>query len=300
VTLRATNTSGSQDQVWGITVGGTPRTLVPIGSTWRYFKGQSHPGLDWADLGYDDSAWLSGPSGFGFGDNDDATELLDMEGSYTTVFTRYSFDLFETQSVTRLALRYDYDDGFAAYINGSLVFSQNAPNPVIYTSIATASHEATHVFETQEITDPAILSLLQEGSNVLGVVGMNRSLVSSDMSLRIELDVTGGTDVPVDVGDPLGAGFAPGEVFPNPFVSAARVRFDLGSAGPARVEIFDVRGRLLRRLAARHLLPGRHVLEWNGQDAQGRDVVPGIYFYRLSTPDGDRRGKIVRGAVPSR
>jgi hypothetical protein len=300
VTLRASNAAGSQDQAWGIDVGGTPRTLVPIGATWRYFKGLADPGTDWVKIAYDDASWLTGPSGFGFGDNDDATVLDDMEGSYTTVYTRRTFTLFETQSVTRLSLRYDYDDGFAAYLNGSLVFSQQAPTPLVYTSIATSSHEATHVFETQPITDPGLLGLLQEGVNVLAVVGLNRSLGSSDLTLRIELEVTGGADAPVDVGESL-AGLGPmGRAFPNPFVTSTSVRFAVASAGAARFEIFDVRGRRLQVLEASRLLPGSHVFEWNGRDAQGRAVVPGIYFYRLHTPDGERRGKIVRSFLGSR
>ena len=94
--------------------------------------------------------------------------------------------------------------------------------------------------------------------------------------------------------------FASACTLANPFVTATTLRFALRSAGAVRLEVFDVRGRRTQMLQIPRLLPGNHVLEWNGRDAQGRGVVPGIYFCRLCTPDGERRGKIVRSRAGSR
>ncbi|MBK7999111.1 MAG: hypothetical protein IPK15_10465 [Verrucomicrobia bacterium] len=63
--------------------------------TWSYRKGLSEPQADWrtiADTGLD-TTWLTGPGGFGFSDNDDATELDDMLNGYTTVYIRKSFEI---------------------------------------------------------------------------------------------------------------------------------------------------------------------------------------------------------------
>ncbi len=292
VTLRATNAMGFVEQAWSITAGGTARKIVPIGAIWRYFKGTTNPGSTWANLGFIDSAWLTGASGFGFGDLDDATILADMQGIYSTVYTRHTFTLHEVQSVTRIAVLYDYDDGFAVYLNGTRIFDQRAPVTITNTSVSTSSHEATHVFVRQEITTPSILALLQEGPNVLAAVGLNTALTSNDLTLRIEFEVTGGADFPVDVATAdIGHGDT---VFPNPFVRETQFRFALQNAGDARLEVFDVRGRRIRTVLAARLAAGRHVVAWDGRDAHGDGVAPGFYFYRLVTPGQVQRGKLVR------
>lgn len=298
VTLRATNSAGFAEQSWSITATGTARKVIPIGAIWRYFKGTTNPGSTWANLNFNDASWLQGPSGFGFGDGDDATVLSDMQGLYTTVYTRYKFTVYEVQSVTRLAVLYDYDDGFAVYLNGTRIFDQRAPATITNTSIATSSHEATHVFERQEITTPATLALLQEGQNVLAVVGLNASLTSNDLTLRIELELVGGADSPVDA--------TPSEfatrvwVFPNPFQHGTGFHFAMAQTGTAQLELFDVRGRRLRTFVAPGLAPGAHAIEWDGRDGEGRGIGPGVYFYRLATPAGERRGKLVKSSLAPR
>jgi len=294
VTLRATNSFGFEDQSWSIVVTGTPRTLIPIGATWRYFKGTSDPGATWTNIGYNDSGWLQGPSGFGFGDNDDATVLSDMINNYTTVYTRYKFNLYAKQSVTQISVLYDYDDGFAAFLNGTRFFEQKAPATITNTSTATGSHEAIFTLTRQDFTTPSTLNLLQNGQNVLAVVGFNASIGNNDLTLKIQFEVTGGNDLPVDVQP---AGWNPPMVSPNPFLTTTQFRFAQQAAGDARLELFDVRGRRIRTVYAPQLGAGPNIIEWDGRDAAGRGVNPGVYFYRLVIPEQERRGKLVRSST---
>jgi hypothetical protein len=69
---------------------------ISPGDTWRYFKGTQAPPAAWKDAGFNDATWAQGPSGFGYGDDDDATELTDMfpagaSPGYLTVFVRRTF-----------------------------------------------------------------------------------------------------------------------------------------------------------------------------------------------------------------
>ncbi len=161
------------------------QALVKKGDSWRYFEGTAAPSggdLSWTQLGFNDAAWRQGPSGFGYADDDDAT-ALDMEGNYSTVFVRRKFTV--EAPLQALTLRVDYDDGFAAYLNGQLIGSRNAPTGTpLHTGLATGSHEAgTPV----EIDATAYLGLLVAGENVLAVVGFNQTIGSSDFSLTPEL-----------------------------------------------------------------------------------------------------------------
>jgi len=76
------------------------------------------------------------------------------------------------------------------------------------------------------------------------------------------------------------------QVLPNPSYHAAIVRFRTGRAGPARVDLFDVTGRLVRRLFEGPLEAGPHALEWDVHNGAGGTVPTGIYFVRISTAEG--------------
>jgi histidinol-phosphate aminotransferase len=69
---------------------------------------------------------------------------------------------------------------------------------------------------------------------------------------------------------------------PNPFNSNTLIRIHLPAPETVRLEIFDVRGRLVRRLCDRPLGVGEHAFEWNGTNHTGQSVATGAYFYRLS------------------
>lgn len=64
----------------------------------------------------------------------------------------------------------------------------------------------------------------------------------------------------------------------NPVSRDLSVRFTLADARPARLELFDVGGRLVRGLAVGNLGGGLHAVDLAG----GRMPAPGIYMLRLS------------------
>ena len=90
------------------------------------------------------------------------------------------------------------------------------------------------------------------------------------------------------VGEVLPAGESEGAfvrlrpAVPNPVGGhATRIAFDLYQPVAVQVGVYDVRGRLVRDLGLRELLPGRHVLDWDTRDAAGVPVSTGVYFYRV-------------------
>ncbi len=48
-----------------------PRSLVPLGSVWKYLDNGSDQGTNWIAPNFDDSAWASGPAELGYGDGDE-------------------------------------------------------------------------------------------------------------------------------------------------------------------------------------------------------------------------------------
>jgi FlgD Ig-like domain/Kelch motif/Galactose oxidase, central domain len=87
--------------------------------------------------------------------------------------------------------------------------------------------------------------------------------------------------------------------YPSPTRGVTRVEFELPFASNVAVDVFDVTGRRLARLAQGALPAGRHSRTWAGLDASGRPAGAGIYFVRLDTGDARMTRRFVRlGAQP--
>ena len=162
------------------------RSIVPERAEWRFWRGRTEPSpsgsLDWTQLDFDDAGWSAGPSGFGYGDNDDATVLEDMKGAYSTVYIRRVFDVTEADRASHLVLAVKADDGFVAYLNGTEVARARAREPgraLPNDAVASAVAEEP-IVEAVSLPDARLWRI---GKNVLAVQGLNEKLDSSDFSL---------------------------------------------------------------------------------------------------------------------
>jgi hypothetical protein len=81
--------------------------------------------------------------------------------------------------------------------------------------------------------------------------------------------------------------------FPNPFNPATSIQFSLAEAGPARVAIYDLAGRLVAQLAESRFEAGPQAVIWRGEDEAGRPVSSGVYFCRLEAPGFAASRKLV-------
>lgn len=88
-----------------------------------------------------------------------------------------------------------------------------------------------------------------------------------------------------------------GGAHPNPFNPRTTLRFELAADGPARIEIFDLRGRRVRTLLDRTLAAGDHAVGWDGTDDASRPLAGGTYVIRLVAGQGEDRTLQSRKAV---
>ncbi len=81
-------------------------------------------------------------------------------------------------------------------------------------------------------------------------------------------------------------------LYPNPFNN--RIQFTIFSQKPANLflEIFDVQGRIVRQLKPPYLGRGVNRMSWDGTNMFGRQVVGGVYFYRLNLDEKIKTGTI--------
>jgi hypothetical protein len=66
--------------------------------------------------------------------------------------------------------------------------------------------------------------------------------------------------------------------YPNPFNPLTTIKFYLDSAGPIRLEIYNIKGQIIDVLAKRDFTSGEHTITWKGSNQPS-----GTYFYKLST-----------------
>ncbi len=84
--------------------------------------------------------------------------------------------------------------------------------------------------------------------------------------------------------------------YPNPFNSSTMIKIYLPQISKTRLEIFDIRGRLVTKLVDDILSAGEYGFRWNGRNSSGHHVSSGSYFYRLSAGEDviTRRMTLVR------
>lgn len=70
---------------------------------------------------------------------------------------------------------------------------------------------------------------------------------------------------------------------PNPFNPRTSIRFYLPARSEVHLDVYDVRGALVRRLAQGVYDIGPHAVDWDGTDNSGGRVASGFYVYRLVT-----------------
>jgi uncharacterized repeat protein (TIGR02543 family) len=158
-------------------------TVIRKGDIWNYLVPTSEPNASWRLPGFSNAGWSSGPSGFGLGDNDDATVVP----LCISVYIRKSFYISDTSVISGGYLHLDFDDGFVAYLNGHEIARFNTGTTGTYRAWnqpATAGHEAKMYSgglpDTYRID--SVFNYLRNGENVLAIQVHNQSATSGDLT----------------------------------------------------------------------------------------------------------------------
>ena len=152
---------------------------------WKYFVGVSEPPNTWRTLEFNDSLWLNGIGGIGYGDGDDSTIISPT----TSLYLRKSFTVFDLNKIELAIFNIDYDDAFVAYINDIEIARSNigtvGDNPT-FDQTATSLHEAVMYqgFEPEYfyINHQLLTNCIDSGENILTIQIHNENIISSDLS----------------------------------------------------------------------------------------------------------------------
>jgi hypothetical protein len=86
--------------------------------------------------------------------------------------------------------------------------------------------------------------------------------------------------VDIDPGGVTPDRFALHALSPNPVASATAVVFDVPNISRVKIEVYDVRGRVVATIADGVFQPARYRLDWGAADR----LSPGVYFVAMDTP----------------
>lgn len=165
-----------------------------LGTTWH---GGNEP--------FDDSTWHSGTAA-GYENNPgdyaglfDINLISEMRTKSPSCYVRMEFNIPDQatlDSISGLTLHVRYDDGFAAFINGDFVVSENVPDPLTWDGTDGTNHTDSLAAVYQPFGLPAsAVSELQVGTNILAIHAYNASAGSSDFLIDATLTaVTGATE----------------------------------------------------------------------------------------------------------
>lgn len=165
-------------------------TMIPLGSTWRYFDAGWNLGVNWRSSGYNDAAWAQGAAEFGYGDGDEATtnSYGNATNKSVTTYFRKTFAVADPTRYSTVLIRLRRDDAAVVYLNGTQVLRSNLASIYDYQTLALSTVDGADEAELVEITVPG--NLLQTNNVVAVEVHIASRTADDDMSFDLELRAT--------------------------------------------------------------------------------------------------------------
>ncbi len=131
---------------------------------------------------------------------------------------------------------------------------------------------------------PETRSFTDDGVRAGGKYTYTLAAVKSDGSEQLSQKISVETKAPL---------LALNQNYPNPFAFSTNITFTLNEKAHATLAVYDLQGRLIRKLVDGNLDRGFNEKFWDGRDSKGVPVGSGVYFYRLSAGEKTFTRKMV-------
>lgn len=73
------------------------------------------------------------------------------------------------------------------------------------------------------------------------------------------------------------------ENYPNPFNPETTIQYYIPKNGFVTVDVYNVRGQIVKKLVNENQSTGKHQIIWKGTDQNDNTVGSGVYFYKIKT-----------------
>lgn len=88
-------------------------------------------------------------------------------------------------------------------------------------------------------------------------------------------------------------GFTLEQNYPNPFNPDTTIRFSLMTGSDVTLEVYNLRGQLVKKLINDYINSGTQSVIWHGEDYNGLSVSSGVYFYKLKAGTYTKTRKMI-------
>jgi len=180
----------------------------------------------------------------------------------------------------------NYSVGFVRTLLDSVhVENQECPMGLIstvYSLIIDLNNNQIHVYNLHDFEEEVILNIEEELSKP-----------TQNMTLSQLFDVS--AEENISEINPLSA-----KVFPNPYrlnnlsrSNSVSISFFLKHESEVSIQLFNIKGEMIRTLINCRKPAGENIVQWNGEDSKGMSVSSGIYLYKISANRMRDAGKII-------
>ncbi len=133
------------------------------------------------------------------------------------------------------------------------------------------------IFEAKvlgSLVAPGSFAKTNIAQSFLFIVDINKGTVT------IESIITN-VEEPTPVEIQIPTDFALQQNYPNPFNPETSIRFQLPEAAEVTLNIYNLKGQLVRKLVNDRKQAGFHEITWNAKDNAGNNMPSGVYLYRI-------------------
>ena len=81
--------------------------------------------------------------------------------------------------------------------------------------------------------------------------------------------------------------------YPNPFNPSTKINFSIKDDSRVSLQIYNMKGQLVKSLLNEVIETGDHTISWNGTDNSNKSVSSGVYFYKMKTPNFTATKKMI-------
>ncbi len=81
--------------------------------------------------------------------------------------------------------------------------------------------------------------------------------------------------------------------YPNPFNPETRINFSIKEVGNVTIEVYNIRGQLVKILVDDLRETGIYTVIWNGTDNSNKSVSSGVYFYKMKAQNYNSTKKMI-------
>ena len=81
--------------------------------------------------------------------------------------------------------------------------------------------------------------------------------------------------------------------YPNPFNPITNISYSINEAGNVRLEIYNLKGQLVKTLVNEVQETGEYTASWNGTDNSNKPVSSGVYLYKMKSANYSSTKKMI-------